>query len=137
MVENNEIRPMWPAGWFLAWIRDCVRGICLYLLFKMDNVDCVPSNTRPEDMESLPPDFEEIVEVENVDENSINEVPEVEPEEMICDNRELPESSSTNAQLQEMVEHNALLRQRESSLMQMLHNTTDGSFRLIMTPGTV
>ena len=104
-----EIRPMWPAGWFLAWIRDCLRGICLYLLFKMDNVDYVPSNTRPEDLEALPADFEEIVEVENVDENSIIEVPEVEPEEMIGDNLELPESS-THAQLQELVEHNALLR---------------------------
>ena len=109
MVENNGIWPMWPAGWFLAWIRDCLRSICLYLLFKMDNVDYVPSNTRPEDLEVLIADLKETVEVENVDENSIIGVPEVEPGAMVGDDRELPESS-TNAQLQELVEHNALLR---------------------------
>ena len=43
----------------------------------------------------------------------------------------------SNANLhQQLVEHNALLRQRESSLMQLRGNTTDGAFRLIMTPGT-
>ena len=133
MSGNDEIRPLWPAGWFLAWMRDCFRGICLYLLYKMDNVDYVPSNTRPEELETLPEDFEEIVEIDNVD-DSIIEVPEVDPEEVVGDNDELPESN-TNAHLQELVEHNALLRQRQASLMEMLHNTTDGSFRLIMTPG--
>ena len=75
---------------------------------------------------------------ESTDEdNPFIEVPEVEPEETISHNHELPESSTQNAHLQELVEHNVLLRQRESSLMQMLQNTTDGSFRLIMSPGTV
>ena len=42
----------------------------------------------------------------------------------------------SNAHLQELVEHNALLIQRQSSLMQLLGNTSDGAFRIIMTPGT-
>ena len=42
----------------------------------------------------------------------------------------------SNAHLQELVEHNALLIQRQSSLMLLLGNTTEGAFRRIMTPGT-
>ena len=76
----------------------------------------------------------QVEEVDNVDDSFIGPYNQL-IEEPIAEENHQPELSMTNAHLQELFEHNALLRQRESSLMKLLSNTTDGSFRLIMTPG--
>ena len=119
--------------WFLAWMRDCFRGMLLYFLQKIDNTRYIPEPTQAitSDLsEETSEDVFQVDEVDNVDESNIGLI-----EEPIDEENPKPEPSITNAHLQELVDHNALLRQRESSLMKLLSNTTDGSFRLIMTPG--
>ena len=56
-------------------------------------------------------------------------------EELVGQNAEFPENSMPNPDLQLLFEYNGLQSQRETALMLMLQNTTDGYFRRIMTPG--
>ena len=90
----------------------------------------------PHQPEETSEDEFQVDEVDNVDDSFIGEPNNELIEEPIAGGNHQPELSMTNAHLQELFEHNALLRQRESSLLKLLNNTTDGSFRLIMTPGT-
>ena len=63
-------------------------------------------------------------------------MPEIDAvEELVGQNTEFPENSMPNPDLQLLFEFNRLQSQRESALMLMLQNTTDGYFRRIMTPG--
>ena len=126
--------------WFLAWMRDCFRGILFYMYFahKIDNTRSIPEPTRaivPDLPEETTEDEYHVDEVDNVDDSFIGESNIELIEEPIDEGDPKPEPSMASAHLQELVDHNALLRQRESSLMKLLSNTTDGSFRLIMTPG--
>ena len=127
--------------WFLAWMRDCFRGILFYMYFahKIDNTRSIPEPTRaivPDLPEETTEDEFQVEEVDNVDDSFIGEPNNELIEEAINEENHQPELSVTNAHLQELFALNALLRQRESSLTNLLSNTTDGSFRLIMTPGT-
>ena len=118
--------------WFLAWMRDCFRGMLLYFLQKIDNTRYIPEPTQAitSDLsEETSEDVFQVYEVDNVDDSFIGESNIELIEEPIDGENHQPEPSITDA-------HNALLRHREYSLMQLLSNTTDDSFQLIMTPGT-
>ena len=141
MAENDVI--WWSDWWFLAWMRDCFRGPLLYLLQKIDNTRYIPE-TEIAVLRSVPEQTAEdefqVYEMDNIDDSLIDESFEEPNEDLNTETNEnrnaQPEPCLLNPHLQELFDHNTLLRQRESSLMQMLDNTTDGSFRLIMTPGT-
>ena len=137
MVDNGVI-----LHWFLAWMRDRFRGILLYFLHKIDNTRYIPELTQtivpdlPEETPEVQAEDEfQVHEVDNVDDSFISESNIELIDEPIDEDNYPPEPSTTNAHFQELVGHNALLIQRQSSLMELLSNTTDGSYRLIMTPG--